>query len=144
MKKLSILFLAMLMSVLIGCRTSDEALLDLFTSNTINQSWSLQKVSGGLAGVSITYPYGEVVWTFNEDTSELMVLNNIITTGLESSYSGPETGTYPYQIIIDNGDSILFIDNQERGIISITNSGLSIDDGVSADGMLTEFEEINP
>lgn len=144
MKKLFVLFSAILVLVLTGCRTSDEALIDPTESNSIGQSWSLNKISGGLAGVSITYPYGQVVWTFNENTNELMVVNNITTTGVEYAYSGHDTGTYSYEIVVNNGDSMLFINNQQRGIISISNTGLNIDDGVAADGMLTEFEQVNP
>jgi len=143
MKNLSILFTLFLCLHFVGCRTSDEALLTT-SMNSIGHSWSLNKVSGGLAGINIVYSYGEVIWSFNEATNELTVQNNIMTTGLEDVYAGHETGVYPYQIVVTNGDSVLMIDNQERGIVSIINNNLQIDDGVVVDGMLTEFEQVNP
>ncbi len=144
MKKLSILFTMSILAFLVGCTTSDEALIEPSVNSSIGQTWTLHKVSGGLAGISITYPFGEVLWTFNEATNELTVVNNIVTAGPEDVYAGHETGVYPYHINIVSGDSVLFIDNMERGIISINNNILNIDDGVAADGMLTEFEQILP
>ena len=143
MKQLSIILSVLFFCVLGGCRTSDEALLELAQSNSLGRSWSLHKVSGGL-GVSITYPYGQVIWTFNEVTGELTIENNIQTNGTEDVYSGFETGTYTYEVVPTNGESVLFVENQQRGIISVSGNVLRIDEGVAVDGMLTEFEPINP
>lgn len=144
MKALTILFSAALLTLSTGCRTSDEALMNLEENNTLNHSWSLHRISGGFAGIDIMYPFGQVTWTFNESTGLLTVQNDIVTTGPEDVYAGHETGTYNYHINVINGDSVLFIENLERGILSVNGNALSIDDGVVADGMLTEFEKVTP
>lgn len=143
MKKLFTLLSVFLSILFTGCKTPDDGIITL-SENMLGNSWSLQRVSGGLAGINITYSMGEVTWTFDESTLELHVQNNIVTTGPEDIYAGYETGVYSYEIQNDNGNDILFIDNLERGIITFNNNTLHIDDGVAADGMLTEFQQVNP
>lgn len=144
MKTLKLLFSTAVLALCVGCTTSDEALINLQDNNSLNHSWSLHRISGGFAGIDITYPFGQVTWTFNESTGILTVQNNIITAGPEDVYAGHETGTYTYHIEVTNGDSVLFIDNLERGMISVSSEALNIDDGVAADGMFTEFEKVTP
>ena len=138
----SILSIA-LMLILTGCTTSDEAIITP-SQDSIGHTWTLKRISGGLAGIDLNYSFGEVTWSFNEANQELNVQNNIVTTGPEDVYAGYETGTYSYEIVVTNGESVLFIENMERGIVHIENNQLDIDNGVVVDGLLTEFEKVNP
>jgi hypothetical protein len=69
----------------------------------------------------------------------LEVVNNIISTGPESIYAGPESGTYSYSIQVIDGYDRLFIDLENKGNILIENDSLFLDDGVAADGMMHLF-----
>lgn len=42
----------------------------------LSESWSLVNVSGSIAGVSHDFPQGQIVWTFNADSTIDVVNNN--------------------------------------------------------------------
>lgn len=143
MKKLTLLLFSLLLVILGSCRTSDEALINP-DEESLGRTWSLNKMSGGLAGISVIYPFGQITWSFDEATHILTIENNITTNGEEDIYSGQASGTYPYYLEVENGNSVLYIDNHKRGVITLTNNTFELNEGVEVDGMLLEFEEINP
>ena len=109
-------------------------------TETLNGIWNLKNVSGGLAGINIDYNQGDVKWSFNLENNTLIVENNIITTGPEDIYAGLESGTYNIEITQSGEIQTLFINNTERGVLILLNDNLKIDDGLYADGFITEFE----
>ena len=133
MKKLLYIFLGL--SLMFGC-SDDES----NQTETLNGIWNLKNVSGGLAGINIDYNQGDVKWSFNLENNTLIVENNIITTGPEDIYAGLESGTYNIEITQSGEIQTLFINNTERGVLILLNDNLKIDDGLYADGFITEFE----
>jgi len=110
-------------------------------TETLNGIWNLKNVSGGLQGININYSPGDVEWNFDLDTNTLTVKNNIITTGPEDIYAGLDSGTYDIQVEQNGETETLFINNTERGVVILLNTNnLKIDDGLAADGFITEFE----
>ena len=108
--------------------------------HAIHGTWNLSNVTGGFVGIDIDYNLGEVVWTFNDTNNQLTIENNIMTTGPEDIYAGLDSGNYTYEIQELADAEVLYIDGNMRGVISISNTTLTIDDGVAADGFLTTFE----
>jgi hypothetical protein len=133
MKKL--LFLLVFIPLVFAC-SDDES----NQTETLNGIWNLKNVSGGLAGINIDYNQGDVKWSFNLENNTLIVENNIITTGPEDIYAGLESGTYNIEITQSGEIQTLFINNTERGVLILLNDNLKIDDGLYADGFITEFE----
>lgn len=136
-KKLSlILILNLIFSI--SCSNSDD---DSNQTETLNGIWHLKNVSGGLQGVNIDYRQDDVIWNFNVENSTLIVENNIMTTGPEDIYFGLDSGTYSIRVEKSEETETLFIDDTKRGVIILLNSNnLKIDDGLAADGFITEFE----
>lgn len=118
-----------------NCNKDDDST----QAEILNGVWNLNKVWGGLQGINIDYNEGEVKWEFNLNNNTLTVVNNIMTTGPEDIYAGLESGTYNIQIKQSGESEKLYIDNNERGVIMITENNLKIDDGLAADGFITEF-----
>jgi len=107
---------------------------------SINGIWNLKNVSGGFVGVDIDYTEGQVIWNFNPTNTTLIVEKNIVTTGPESIYSGLDNGTYSYEIKTNGDTQTLYIDAIEHGLLMITDSTLSIDNGIASDGFITLYE----
>ncbi|TRX61860.1 hypothetical protein FNH22_03535 [Fulvivirga sp. M361] len=131
------LIIAFVIGLFTGCGQDDDPTTQ---AQTINGTWNLSNVSGGLTGINIDYNVGEVSWVFNENTKVLIIENNIESTGPEDIYAGLESGTYDYKIQHEDDHQVLYIDGAERGILKIEDNILKIDDGVAVDGFLTEFE----
>ena len=134
-KKLSLLLILSLI-FFTSCNNDDDST----QVETVNGIWNLSKVWGGLQGINIDYNLGEVKWNFNLNNNTLTVENNIMTTGPEDIYAGLESGTYNIEIIQSGGTETLYIDNNERGVLILLENNLIIDDGLAADGFITEFE----
>jgi len=100
----------------------------------------MTRVSGGLAGIDYNYNQGEVIWTFQGTNATLVVANNLDSTDIRNDYTKIETGTYSYTTSTSNGTKTLFVDGVAIGEFSFVNNKMLLDDGVAADGFLTEFE----
>ncbi len=116
-----------------------KAECDCEPENTLDGKWKLERVYGGLMGIDLNYAPDEVTWDFNSSQHTVDVTNNIITTGPKSAYSKFSTGVYTYSTQNINGLDYLVIDSLEIGIYAINSSKLVIDDGIAADGFITEF-----
>lgn len=124
-----------LMLAMIGCSSDVE---DEILNSSIDTTWSLKKISGGLAGVNLNYDSGEVYWIFNSANNTLTIENNLVSNGPKMSHGGPVSGVYSF--VLNSTDSVLYIQNMKRGRVFLTASGgLNIDDNVATDGLLTEF-----
>lgn len=107
---------------------------------SINGTWNLKTVYGGLEGINIDYNLGDVEWVFDLEENSLTVENNVVTTGPEDIYAGLESGTYDIEIVQTGNIQTLFIDDNERGVLILVEANLKIDDGLASDGYITEFE----
>jgi hypothetical protein len=119
---------------------TQELVIQEIQEQEIQETWNLKNVNGGMIGLNIDYNSGEVIWTFQESTNKLIIQNNIESTGPEDIYAGLDSGTYDYEILEENESQVLYIDGSLRGVLLITNSTLTIDDGIAADGYITSFE----
>ncbi len=137
MKSKQIILMAVLISIMLGSCKNDDDSTD--TANGLQGTWNLSNVNGGLIGINIEYSKNEVIWTFNENIGTLTVTNNIMTTGPEQIYSGPETGTYSYDIVLEDESEIIYIDGQERGVLTIEANTFYIDAGLATDGFLSKY-----
>ncbi|AXO79974.1 hypothetical protein DZC78_06095 [Olleya aquimaris] len=133
--KLSLLMVLSLV-FLTSCNNDDDST----QPETLNGIWNLSKVWGGLQGINIDYNQGEVKWDFNLNNNTLTVENNLVTTGPEYIYAGLESGTYDIEIIQSGETETLYIDNNERGVLILTENNLKIDDGLAADGFIRELK----
>lgn len=133
--KLSLL-MVLVITLFASCNINDNST----QTETLNGNWNLKNVSGGLQGINIDYSEGEVEWNFNLENNTLTIENNIITTGPKDIYAGLDSGTYNIEIKQNGNTEILFINDTERGVIILLNSNLKIDDGIAADGFITEFQ----
>ncbi|MEM9361128.1 MAG: hypothetical protein AAGA43_00765 [Bacteroidota bacterium] len=134
MKKssLSALFVLLVFS---SCNSDD----DVSALNQINGTWNLARVTDGFAGVNIAYSRGDVVWIFNEASKNLDVMNLIENTGPEDIYSGPDTGSYTYEITSEDEIETLRFNNADRGTFTIVNDSLIINKGIVSEGAITIF-----
>ena len=104
--------------------------------------WHLTAVSGGLSGVNETFNMGSVIWTFNEFTGVLTVVNNNEDTTKEDSY---DSGSYPYSIENLNSKLFLSVDDIEIGEVTFPSQTQFIIDqnstsqGSGADGYVYKF-----
>lgn len=134
--KLSLLMILSLV-FFTNCNNNDDS----NKTETLNGIWNLKNVFGGLQGTNIDYSPGEVQWNFNMEYNTLIIENNIISTGPEDIYAGLDSGTYNIRIEQNGDTDTLFINDTKRGVIILLNtSNLKIDDGLAADGFVTEFE----
>lgn len=130
------------LSIIIGflfftsCNSNDTPI----TNETIEGSWHLKNISGGLLGVDIDYGRGKIIWKFNTQSNTVTVENNIPTTNPENFYPDLPAGTYNYIIEEHQEIKTLFINDTKKGVIIIENNILKIDDNLAADGLLTLFE----
>lgn len=107
----------------------------------ISGVWNLKNVSGTIAGVNIDYTLGQVQWDFSTTSNSLDITKNIATTGPEDVYGGRETGTYTYEIQLNDASQVLYIDGIEIGVIAFGNNVLEISTGPDvADGVTYRYE----
>ncbi len=107
---------------------------------SIQGSWNLKKVSGGLMGTSIDYDKGLVEWSFDTTTNRLTIINTILTTGTEDIYAGLDSGTYDYEIRLEENTITLFVNDTKQGALILSESALKIDNDIATDGLIKEFE----
>lgn len=98
--------------------------------NTINGTWNLMRIHGGIMGANETHSTGEIEWTFNTQSSTLTVHN---TVGNSSYYYLP-SGTYSFQQIAGSTGNYLEIDANELGQITFSGSELLIDENKKSTG----------
>ena len=134
--KVNIFYLFIIFGVgfLISCNNDDNSLQE----NTINGTWNLTNVRGGLASINNNYSKGDIKWTFDQATTILTVENKI---GNDNGFY-LNSGTYSFNIEDDNENQILFVDNgYYRMVILSFDKNLIITDGFD-DGFTAEFERL--
>ncbi len=129
--------------ILTNCSIGDD---DNNNQNNIvyKTYWHLVNTSGGVSGVNQDFDLNEVVWSFDEGTMELTVVNDNEDGDKEDAF---DSGTYDYSVTEDDPDSFLFIDGSEFGSFTITTQELVIDQntttaGTATDGFEYTFERV--
>ena len=136
--KRSVFYLLFISCVVLfsSCNNNEITLLE-----TINGTWHMKNVQGGLSGIDLDYNPEEVKWTFNLQNNILEVENNITTNGPHSIYAGLESGTYNFEIQQNWQEQTLYVNNNKQGVLILIGNNLKIDDDIAADGFITEFEK---
>ncbi|HET8810467.1 MAG TPA: hypothetical protein VFM65_09420 [Flavobacteriaceae bacterium] len=129
MKPIIFTFLVLFFGCFAGCDNSDNDIDD----PTIYGSWNLMNISGGFAGVDNDFERGTIIWTFDGNSSELVVENN----NTEEVIDGLDSGTYMFSI---SGSDTLFVEGGRFGVYTVSKTQLIIDQGVASDGFLLKFE----
>jgi len=100
---------------------------------TLNQTWDLKNVSGGIIGVDIEYETGTVIWEFDAENETLTVTSSLTNDGPQSFNLPLQTGSYKYSLTESNGKTFIRIENfgihtnGEYGSYAMDNGILTID-----------------
>ena len=128
-------YILVLMLSTLSCNSDDDT--EQNSEPTLNGSWSLVNVTGGLAGIDDDFETGLIIWDFNQDNLELTVTNNNTVNVI---YDGFPTGTYDYEIFTEtNGEMSVVINTVSYRVTTLASSQLVIDEGIVADGFLLTF-----
>jgi len=135
------LFISLICFFTLVTNCSDDT--DITTEEeAINVPWSLKSVVGGLAGTNDTFAMGTILWTFDDSSNTLIVVNNNTE---EVIYDGLETGSYNYTITtIDGSDYLIVDEDYNLGRMEYINSELTLDNGIPLDGLFLTFETYIP
>ena len=131
------LFIPLICFVLLlsSCSRTDD---NLGNQEAINVPWSLKSTVGGLAGTNVNFNMGMVLWTFNDSSNTLTVINNNTNNYV---YDGLETGSYSYTMTtIDGLEYLIVNEDYNLGRLEYINSELTLDNGIPLDGLLLTFE----
>lgn len=122
------------MLLMFSCTSDDD---NQNTEATLNGSWHLVNVSGGLVGVNDDFDTGLITWIFNENNLELTVIN---TNTTDVIFDGLASGTYNYQPLTTTGENTdIVVDFFSFRITTLTTVQLILDEGIAADGFLLTF-----
>ncbi|MBV7270127.1 hypothetical protein [Winogradskyella luteola] len=129
-------YILILILVTLSCNNDDDAQQN--NDPTLNGSWSLVNVSGRLMGLDDDYDAGLITWTFNTETSQVIVSNLNVEFVV---FDGLATGTYDYVLDSTNDIQTLTVENLTLDITTFENLQLILDEGIAADGFLLTFNK---
>lgn len=135
--KILVLLVVGFCGVIASCNNDDS-----IQATTINGTWNLKNISGGLAGINDDYNQGIIKWIFDSQALTLTVENN---NSQNTIYDGFESGIYSYSILESGGNSYLIVEDTEFGGYTLTENNLMIDQnktstGSGADGFVIALE----
>ncbi|SDG71733.1 hypothetical protein [Winogradskyella thalassocola] len=125
-----------LMLLILSCNSDDDAQQN--PAPTLNATWSLVNVTGGLAGVNDDFESGTITWHFNNEPSEITVTNNDTSNAIHSGYP---SGIYSYEVVTTSNDTTVVIENTDLRVISLTTNQLILDEGMVSDGFQYTFSK---
>ena len=128
--KTLIVYSLMFITSVVGCDPED---INPNTDNSIDGTWNLTHVSGGIDGRNLTFDTGVIVWTFNEETGMVTIVNSS-----DNGLSVFQSGTYSFLIEEMGGHKTISINGMDFGIIDISADKINIDQEV-ADGIFLEL-----
>ncbi|MBJ7879599.1 hypothetical protein [Gelidibacter salicanalis] len=102
--RILVLLLIVGIGFLNSCNNDDD---DSSQEKSINGTWYLTNIRGGLGSMNNDYSIGDVKWTFDQTNSILIVENKI---GNSNSFY-LHSGTYSFNIVENEETQIFFIDN---------------------------------
>jgi hypothetical protein len=118
----------------LSCHTNDD---NSPNEISIAGSWNLIHVSGGLAGIDDDFETGLITWSFNEETSSVLVVNNNSEAVI---YDGFPSGNYTYSIELNEDIQTLIINDISMIIHTLTATDLILDEGIAVDGFLLSLK----
>ena len=129
MKTIKLLSALVLTLFLTGCSSDDSG------SRSIDGTWNLTNIKGGIEGIDNDFANGTITWTFDSDAGTVEVVNSN-TNDVEDMLP---TGTYSFTIeaseIPDLCEENFFIDAVNFGCYHITTHHLTFGQ-VESDGYL--------
>lgn len=128
------ILLLLLCITVISCENNTE------NENSIQGKWNIIQVIGGFTQPK-NYNEGEVTWLFDLNKKTITIENraDIFDTYHILDFSRNQSGTYNYEIIKENNIQYLVVGNR-KGEIKFTESGLTIDYGISFDDIAYIFK----
>ena len=129
MKAIVFILSLMFLTSLASC-DSHEGLSD--EENLIG-SWNLIHVSGGVDGRNLIFEPGLIIWTFDDNTHEVTIVNNS-----ENGLSVFQSGIYSYSLVQIGNHKSITIDDVYFGQIEISSNQVKIDQKV-VDGIILEL-----
>ena len=137
------LFVLILLSLFLsGCSSTENAPLNPIVSGNITPApslqgtWNLTKVSGGIAGINEVLGPGQIQWVFDVELSSLTVDNQKADGPM---YTGVESGSHPYNLFKQNQANYLFVQDREIGRVVIVDGMLQINGNERSDGSGADF-----
>jgi len=129
-------YLVVLTVFAFSCNNDDDAAQNI--GPTLEGSWSLTNVFGGLAGIDDDYENDVIIWDFNLSNQELTVTNTNIETVI---FDGLPTGVYDYQVMTNADEEvILIIEGFDFRVSGLTNTTFILDEGAfTSDGFQLSF-----
>jgi hypothetical protein len=127
--------------ILTNCSISDDS--NNTPPKVIKIYWNLVNVSGGIVGVDDDFQTGTIIWTFNDETETLNVVNDNTD---DTKQDGLATGDYTYSVVNIEENSFLIVDSNELGSLTLNTSQLIINEnetseGSAADGFIYTFSK---
>jgi hypothetical protein len=127
--------------ILTNCSISDDS--NNTPPKVIKIYWNLVNVSGGIVGVDDDFQTGTIIWTFNDETETLNVVNDNTD---DTKQDGLATGDYTYSVVNIEENSFLIVDSNELGSLTLNTSQLIINEnetseGSTADGFIYTFSK---
>ena len=126
MKKVVYILVSVL---LLSCSLNDDT-----NTPTRDAKWSLINISGGIEGIEIILDKGQITWVFDEASNNLIVEVNI-----DDPLIGLSEGTYSYDLEIISNESFLFVDSNEFGAITVSETQLKIDQNITSTGTAADM-----
>ncbi|GAA3657223.1 hypothetical protein [Flavivirga jejuensis] len=142
--KLNLLIVLSCFFVLTNCSLNDDN--NNIDDTVVFPTWHLINVTGGLAGIDDSFDLRTIIWTFNITDQVMTVVNNNTD---DTKEDGLDSGTYNYSILEEDEDDFLFVEEDEMGVLTLSQSQkfLEIDEnftseGDGADGFIYTFERV--
>ncbi|WP_299253547.1 hypothetical protein [uncultured Aquimarina sp.] len=129
MKRLCILLLSI---VLFSCSNDD----DNNAQPTLQGTWNLVNISGGITGLDEDIAKGIVVWDFNETTGMVTIVNSSTTTSANTLLV---SGTYTYSVSAPADADILIVNEVNYGRLNLENTVFTVTES-AIDGFIFRFE----
>ena len=129
MKTTAFLVSLLLLTSVSGCYSDHND----STNYGLDGQWNLTHIGGGISGMDISFDPGEILWTFNESTGKVTIVNNS-----DSGFSSFPSGIYSFSIENTGDYYTITIDGMGLGSIEISSAQIHIDQRV-ADGVLLEL-----
>ena len=129
MKAIVFILSLMLLTSLTSCDNHDG----LSDEENLIGSWNLIHVSGGVDGRNLIFEPGLIIWTFDDNTHEVAIVNDS-----ENGLSVFQSGIYSYSLVQIGNHKSITIDEVYFGQIEISSNQVKIDQKV-VDGIILEL-----
>ncbi|WP_298539441.1 hypothetical protein [uncultured Aquimarina sp.] len=123
--------LVLLSIILLSCSNDDDNSVP-----TLQGTWNLVNVSGGITGLDEDIDRGAVVWDFDITSGMVTIVNNSTTTSANTLLV---SGTYTYSVSDAADANILAVNEVDYGRLNLENTVFTITES-AIDGFTFRFE----